>query len=239
LAVQWLNQALCFYQSSCLADSFVLRNRQLLEAAKRYGQSDHKLCEGILNGWLKRFFTTDQEKLQESACKGQYRPEHGYLDPDKSFTIFNETKSGISLEDQISRLRVLLTKDLSFLTEDQKNEVGIIVKIPLDSGWLSGKYNAKSTFTDIRSRWSTKDIETRAELVTKVKAITATEVNLAQMAIAFCLAYEAVSTVIPGNVDVNQLSSNVKSTDIAITPSMLEKLEHFYHSEVKELNLPW
>jgi len=121
----------------------------------------------------------------------------------------------------------------------KKNEVGIIVKIPLDSGWLSGKYNAKSTFTDIRSRWSTKDIEIRAELVTKVKTITGTEVNLAQMAIAFCLAYDAVATVIPGNVDVNQLSSNVKSTDIAITPSMLEKLEHFYHSEVKELNLPW
>jgi hypothetical protein len=36
LAVQWLNQALCFYQSSCLADSFELRNRQLLIAAKRY-----------------------------------------------------------------------------------------------------------------------------------------------------------------------------------------------------------
>ena len=36
VAVQWLNQALCFYQSSCLADSEVLRNRQLRVAAKRY-----------------------------------------------------------------------------------------------------------------------------------------------------------------------------------------------------------
>lgn len=36
LAIQWLNEALCFVSSSVLADSFVLRNRQLLVAAKRY-----------------------------------------------------------------------------------------------------------------------------------------------------------------------------------------------------------
>jgi len=36
LAVQWLNEALCFVSSAVLADSFVLRNRQLLVAAKRY-----------------------------------------------------------------------------------------------------------------------------------------------------------------------------------------------------------
>jgi hypothetical protein len=36
LAVQWLNEALCFVSSSVLADSFRLRNRQLLVAAKRY-----------------------------------------------------------------------------------------------------------------------------------------------------------------------------------------------------------
>ena len=35
LAVQWLNEALCFVSSAVLADSFHLRNRQLLVAAKR------------------------------------------------------------------------------------------------------------------------------------------------------------------------------------------------------------
>ena len=38
LAVQWLNEALCFVSSAVLADSFVIRNRQLLKPAKRYGQ---------------------------------------------------------------------------------------------------------------------------------------------------------------------------------------------------------
>ena len=35
VAVQWLNQALCFYESFCLVDSEVLRKRHLRVAAKR------------------------------------------------------------------------------------------------------------------------------------------------------------------------------------------------------------
>ena len=35
LAVQWLNEALCFVSSLVVADSFVHRNRQLLKPAKR------------------------------------------------------------------------------------------------------------------------------------------------------------------------------------------------------------
>jgi len=35
LAVQWINEVLCFVSSSVVADSLELRNRQLLVAAKR------------------------------------------------------------------------------------------------------------------------------------------------------------------------------------------------------------
>jgi hypothetical protein len=36
LAVQWLNEALCFVSSSVVADSFEFRNRQLLVSANRW-----------------------------------------------------------------------------------------------------------------------------------------------------------------------------------------------------------
>jgi hypothetical protein len=42
LAVQWLNEALCFLSSSELADSFRLRKRQLLVAANRWPQLAQK-----------------------------------------------------------------------------------------------------------------------------------------------------------------------------------------------------
>lgn len=41
VAVLWLNQALCFYQSLCLVDSEVLRNRHLRVAANRCGAKIH------------------------------------------------------------------------------------------------------------------------------------------------------------------------------------------------------
>jgi len=39
LAVQWLNDALCFVSSSVVAESFRLRNRHLRVAANRYKQA--------------------------------------------------------------------------------------------------------------------------------------------------------------------------------------------------------
>ena len=117
--------------------------------------------------------------------------------------------------------------------------VGIIAKIPLDSGWLSGKYDAHSTFSDIRSRWSPQDIQTRAQLVSRVQQIIGPTVAMAHAAIAFCLAHEAVATVIPGNTRVRQLESNFESTRFNLPAEIVAELRQFYNEEVKPLNLPW
>jgi aryl-alcohol dehydrogenase-like predicted oxidoreductase len=53
------------------------------------------------------------------------------------------------------------------------------------------------------------------------------------------LAYDAVSTVIPGNTSIYQLESNVKAANRPISKELVEKLEDFYQNEVKQLSLPW
>jgi aryl-alcohol dehydrogenase-like predicted oxidoreductase len=121
----------------------------------------------------------------------------------------------------------------------KEKKVGIIVKIPLDSGWLSGNYNENSVFQDIRKRWSRSDIETRARLVDQLKNSIGPETTLSQAAISFCLAYDAVSTVIPGNTSIQQLENNLASISKPISKELLKKLEQFYQDEVKALNLPW
>jgi len=120
-----------------------------------------------------------------------------------------------------------------------KKGVGIIAKIPLDSGWLSGKYNAESTFQDIRKRWSKQDIQTRAHLVDRVKEMVHAEDDLAQKSISFCLAYDAVATVIPGNINIPQLKTNVDSINNPLSREIIKELEEFYLNEVKDLKLPW
>lgn len=121
----------------------------------------------------------------------------------------------------------------------RKNEVGIIVKIPLDSGWLSGKYSAATEFDDIRSRWSETDKKTRARLVKQVSEIIPDPDQLAQTALAFCSSFDAVSTVIPGNKNIAQLESNVESTLHPISPETVDKLRSFYREQVEHLRLPW
>lgn len=120
-----------------------------------------------------------------------------------------------------------------------EQEVAIIVKIPLDSGWLSGKYSSESTFQDIRSRWSKADIRTRARLVERVKSILNATDDLAQKAIAFCSGYTAVSTVIPGNASIAQMQQNVDSIGQAMPEELIGRLEQFYREEVMPLSIPW
>ena len=117
--------------------------------------------------------------------------------------------------------------------------VSIVVKIPFDSGWLSGKYTADSKFDDIRKRWSSEDIKTRASLVDKVKDLLIEDDEISQTAIAFCLAYDAVSTVIPGNKNINQLTKNVESVKKPISDGLLKKLENLYSQEIEKLRIPW
>ncbi|GAB4260340.1 MAG: aldo/keto reductase [Saprospiraceae bacterium] len=121
----------------------------------------------------------------------------------------------------------------------QEKQAGVIAKIPLDSGWLSGKYHENSTFEGVRSRWTRQDIKTRARLVEQVKRILQTGDELPQKAIAFCLGYDAVSTVIPGCGSIDQLKQNLRSLEKPLTVEEIHKLEAFYEQEVKALKLPW
>ena len=176
------------------------------------------------------------EILELLIEEGKIKAYGASLDTYEDMKLFMNTTNAKVIEAFFNILHQDTSRAFSMAIE---KEVGIIAKIPLDSGWLSGKYNAESTFNDIRNRWSKRDIQTRAQLVNSVKEIIQAKDNLAQKAISFCLAYDAVSTVIPGNVNIAQLTSNVESINNPISSELVKKLEYFYLNEVKQLNLPW
>ena len=176
------------------------------------------------------------EILERLVEEGKIRAYGASLDTYDEMKLLMETTNAEVIEAFFN----ILHQDASRAFEMAKTKgVGIIVKIPLDSGWLTGKYNAESTFNDIRSRWSKEDIKTRASLIEKIKSIIGDEHVLSQAAIGFCLAYDAVSTVIPGNISLEQLKSNIQSIEKPLPKEIIEKLEHFYKTQVKELHLPW
>lgn len=175
------------------------------------------------------------EKLKE---EGKIKAYGASVDTYEEMKLFLDTTQGEVIE---AFFNILHQDTAKGFEQAIRQEIGLIVKIPLDSGWLSGKYSIDSTFEDIRSRWSKSDLQTRAQLIEKVKSILNLdgEFSLAQAAMAFCLSYDAVSTVIPGNSSLAQLESNIESTRVQLASETIRKLEDFYQNEVKELKLPW
>jgi len=176
------------------------------------------------------------EILEKLKDEGKIKAYGASLDTYPEMKLFMETTNCKVIEAFFNILHQDTARAFDLALE---KKVAIIAKIPLDSGWLAGKYNADSTFNDIRKRWSRDDIKVRATLIESFKKMMDEEHNLSQTAISFCLAYEAVSTVIPGNASIDQLKSNVDSITKPISRELVEKFEDFYQKEVKELNLPW
>ncbi|MCF7927148.1 MAG: aldo/keto reductase [Candidatus Izimaplasma sp.] len=120
----------------------------------------------------------------------------------------------------------------------KERDILLVIKVPLDSGWLTGKYDETATFTGIRSRWSKKDIETRSEIIDDIKSIVK-EDNLVPIAISFILSFDAVTTVIPGVRNEKQLNSNVAAGDYELTDDLKQQLVKLYEEKIKDLDTPW
>lgn len=117
--------------------------------------------------------------------------------------------------------------------------IGLIVKVPLDSGWLSGKYRRDSRFTDIRSRWSPEIITRRAALVERFAALLPPGTSLAHAALQYILAQPEVSTVIPGAKSVEQARDNFGAATTPLPADVVRSIRAFWEQELKGNPLPW
>lgn len=119
-----------------------------------------------------------------------------------------------------------------------EKHIFLIVKVPLDSGWLSGKYGRNSRFGGIRSRWAVETIETRSEIVEKIKKIINDD-DLASAALKFIASYPAVSTIIPGIKDMQQLEKNIQSLDYDLSKDKKALIEQLYDTYIITKDIPW
>jgi len=117
--------------------------------------------------------------------------------------------------------------------------VGLIVKVPLDSGWLSGKYTAASRFEGIRARWSPEIIARRGDLVERLRFLTEDGASMTQAALAFCLGFPAISTVIPGPKNEAQLRENLSASERPMAKEVHERVIAFWKEHLEKDPLPW
>jgi len=126
----------------------------------------------------------------------------------------------------------------AFATAQQRG-IGLIVKVPLDSGWLSGRYRGNHRFTDVRDRWSPEVIARRGALVEKFAQIIPADRSMAHAALQFCLAQPAISTVIPGAKSVEQALDNIAAADQQLPTESVQAIYDLWNQEIAGDIPPW
>ena len=211
-----------------------------LEQSLRRLQTDY-LDVLLLHNPPARFYTGQDllwEALDRTRQQGKIRHYGASLDYAKDIeTCLSYTQSEV-LEVLFNIFHQDVRRAFPLVRSKQ---VGLLAKVPLDSGWLAGHFNPESCFSGVRQRWSKGEIRQRAELVSALDWLTADGSPLAQKALAYLLAYDEVSCVIPGVRNLEQLQENLAATEAVVTVADREWLEMFWNGfsrDGKDL-LPW
>jgi aryl-alcohol dehydrogenase-like predicted oxidoreductase len=103
-----------------------------------------------------------------------------------------------------------------------RQNLGVLARVPLASGFLSGKYKPGTKFKegDVRSTRDDAQVQEKLKEVEQIqKAEVPPGVNMATWALAWCLQHPAVTSVIPGCKSVEQVKSNATAADLDIVRS--------------------
>ena len=99
----------------------------------------------------------------------------------------------------------------------QKNNLGILARVPLASGLLSGKYKPGAAFAagDVRTTFNAEKMQRDlAEVERLQREEVPAGVPMAQWAMAWCLKNPVVTTLIPGCKNPEQVKANASAAEL-------------------------
>ncbi|HEY1190536.1 MAG TPA: aldo/keto reductase [Gemmata sp.] len=126
--------------------------------------------------------------------------------------------------------------------------VAVIVRLPLASGLLAGKYTAQTTFAPEDHRTNNRNgekfnvgetfaglgFETGLEMVDRLKPLVPAGYTLPQLALRWCLDHPAVTTIIPGARNRSQAEANAAASTLApLPPEARTRLREFFVTTVR------
>ena len=137
-----------------------------------------------------------------------------------------------------------------FFAEAQRRRVGILARVPLASGLLSGKISAASKFAkddhrnfnrhgqafDRGETFSGVDFDTGLQAVGQLKKLVPPGTTLAQLALRWILEFPAVTCSIPGAKRPGQVAENLAASSLPpLPPATLKKISTLYQRQIKPL----
>jgi aryl-alcohol dehydrogenase-like predicted oxidoreductase len=136
-----------------------------------------------------------------------------------------------------------------FFPEAKRRKVGILARVPLASGLLTGKMTRESTFSsddhrnfnrhgesfDRGETFSGVDYETGLAAVEEIRKIVPAGETMAEFALRWILMFDAVSCAIPGAKRPSQVEDNVRAADLPpLTEAQMSEIHRIYDATVRE-----
>jgi aryl-alcohol dehydrogenase-like predicted oxidoreductase len=169
-------------------------------------------------------------------------------------SVETETEGLICMEQEgLSSLQVIFNLfrqhyGQNFFSKASEKGVGIIVRLPLASGLLSGKFNRETRFSEKDHRNYNRDgaafnvgetfsglsFDKGLDLIEKLKRhFLPKHMSMVEFSLRWILDHSAVSTIIPGASTVEQARANARISELSPLPRELhDKLNIFYTQEV-------
>jgi len=137
-----------------------------------------------------------------------------------------------------------------FLAEAARRDVGVLARVPLASGLLTGKLSKETVFDesdhrrfnrhgesfDVGETFAGVDYETGLAVVEELRSLVPPGATLAQVALRWILMSEAVTAAIPGAKTAEQARANAAAADLASLPAAaMEQIARLYRERVKPL----
>jgi aryl-alcohol dehydrogenase-like predicted oxidoreductase len=136
-----------------------------------------------------------------------------------------------------------------FFAEAKKRQVGVIARVPLASGLLTGKMNAATAFAaddhrafnrngeafDKGETFSGVPYDVALEVVEEIRKLVPANATMAEFALRWILMEDAVSTVIPGARNAAQAQANARASATPALPAeTMDALREIYRNRIAQ-----
>lgn len=174
----------------------------------------------------------------------------------RHFGVSVETSEEAALclqQDDIASLQIIFNifrqKPIEFFDEAKVKGVALVVRLPLASGLLSGKFTKETQFAETDHRSYNREgqafnvgetfaglpFEMGVELADELKTLVPEGMTMAQMALRWILDFDAVSVVIPGARNPAQARANASAASLEpLGPELHTTLRELYQMRVAE-----
>src|SRR5262249_10849573 len=183
-------------------------------------------CDRLVADGLVRAYGVSVEKVEQGLKAIEYP---GVATVQIIFNIFRQRPAGL------------------FFEQARHRDVGVIVRVPLASGLLTGKitgearcaqddprlFNRYGEEFDVGETFAGLGLDRGVELVDALRPLVPDGMTMGQLALRWILGFDAVSTVIPGAKTPEQARANAAASDLPPLPEpVLEGIAELYRTRI-------